>query len=279
VVLATHYEYTILSQHCLVNGVYNKSARKIMKSILALLIMVLFLVSAGFSQDKTPATGQPSSTAVKEKQKSKFEITWLAIDILPFSPRENSEYSPEYKWRYGRHFAGGGFAEKGLNRNFISRHNIQFKPLPKHLPWFAIRHEVAFNKLGYVMQTGAQVEFTQVPKVKKTVRKLFRSLSVSPTARWAGKIGTQNETQLGWNTKQFKLGPVKVWSEGFERFRGGTRRDFGQWQGWITSDKLSKKLAETFGYSDGVKIAFGFEIENTGWKRKHTPLFGMKIYK
>ena len=157
--------------------------------------------------------------------------------------------------------------EKGYKRGFISRHNIQFKPLPKQAPWFAIRHEFAFNKSGYVLQTGIQIEFVQVPKIKKVIGKVFRSLSVSPTARWAGKIGTANETQVGWNTKQLKLGPIKIWSEGFERFRGGVRRDFGQWQGWIIVPKLSKH------------VAFGFEVESTGWKRKHTPMFGVKIFK
>lgn len=237
-----------------------------MKSIFVTAVILLILL--GYVPVAS-ATGipTPTPTPASEKAKTKFEITWLAIDIFPFSPRESSEYAPEYKWKYGPYLAGGGFAEKGYNRGFISRHNVQFKPLPKHVPWFAIRHEFAFSKSGYVLQTGVQIEFAQIPKVKKLVGKVFRSLSISPTARWAGKIGTFNETQVGWSTKQFKLGPTKIWSEGFERIRGGTRRDFGQWQGWVQVPKLSKH------------IAFGFEVESTGWHKKHTPLFGVKIFK
>ncbi len=236
-----------------------------MKSILIATISVLILVSSAFTQNQNPPTSTPSPTL--EKVKAKFEITWIAVDIFPASSRKSSEYSPEYKWKYGKYLLGGGFAEKGENRAFISRHNIQLKPLPKLAPWFTIRHEVAFNKLGHVLQTGIQAEITQIPKIKEVVSKAFRSLSISPTARWAGKIGTQNETQIAWNTKQLEVGPVKLWSEGFERIRGGIRRDFGQWQGWVLFPKLSKH------------VAFGFEVESTGWHKRHTPLFGIKIFK
>jgi hypothetical protein len=237
-----------------------------MKSILIATISVLILVSNALAQDQN-TTAAPSPTQTPEKVKSKFEFSWLAIDVFPVSARKSSEYSPEYKWKFGKNFSGGGFAEIGRNRPFISRHNIQFKPFAKQAPWFTVRHEFAFNKYGYVLQTGFQIETTLIPKVKKVVGKVFRSLSVSPTSRWAGKIGTFNETQIGWNTKQFKLGPTKIWSEGFERIRGGIRRDFGQWQGWVLVPKLSKH------------IAFGFEVESTGWHKRHTPLFGIKIFK
>lgn len=237
-----------------------------MKSILITAVVMLFLLG---NVSTASATGipTPTPTSTPEKKKTKFELTWIAVDIFPISPRENSEYSPEYKWKYGTQWSGGGFAEIGRNRPFVSRHNIQFKPFAKQAPWFTVRHEFAFNKSGYVLQTGFQIETTLIPKVKKVVGKIFRSLSVSPTSRWAGKIGTFNETQIGWNTKQFKLGPTKIWSEGFERIRGGIRRDFGQWQGWVLVPKLSKH------------IAFGFEVESTGWHKRHTPLFGIKIFK
>lgn len=224
-----------------------------------------------------PITDSPVQTTPNKKRKCQF--TSVGIDVLPFSPRDSNEFSPDYGWKCGNYFAGGGFAEKGLNRNLISRHNIRFKPFPKQLPWLAIRQEFAFNKSGYALQTGLQFELTQFPVIKKPLGKVFRSLSISPMARWAGNVGTFNETQVAWNTKLFKVWELAFWSEGFERIRGGNRKDFGQWQVWGTSPKLSEKIANFFRYDKSIQIAAGFEIENRGWFTKHTPMFGFKVFK
>ncbi len=252
-----------------------------MKSITLTVIIVVILSVTGLAQSTTETNNPVASPTVTSPttKTNRFQITWLAIDVLPVSPRPSSEYSPEYKWRFGKRFSGGGFAEKGYNRTVTSRHNIQFKPFPKQAPWLAIRQEVAFTSKGYALQTGLQFELTQVPKIKKPLSKVFRSLSVSPMSRWSGKVGSFNETQVAWNTKQFKLGQAKIWLEGFERIRGGKRRDFGQWQTWVSFPKLSEKMARTFGYDKSVQIAFGAEIESRGWKTKHTPMFGFKIFK
>lgn len=166
-----------------------------MKTISKTLILFV-LVILTFSVTSAQQSGK--------KSEKKFEFTWVAVDIFPVGD-DTTQYSPDYGWKTGSRWSGGGFAEFGKNRPLFSRHNIRVKPAPKQVPFLQFRTEVAFNKTGALVQAGPQFELTQMPTVGKPLRKVLRGLSVTPMSKFIGNIGTRNETLVTWNTQKLKI--------------------------------------------------------------------------
>lgn len=200
-----------------------------------------------------------------DKEQNPCRFTNLTFDIFPASNTGTSEYNPDYAWRCSKYLAGGGFVELGKDRLTFTNNNVRVKPLPKKFPFFEWRTEFGGNRNGPYLQTGPQFNLQTTPVIKKIVAPIFKNLAVSREVKLAGYRGP-NETLFVWRTQNLKLGNFNLWSEGFQRVRGGNRRDYGQPMVLLEPPWLKRKTA------------FAIEIENFGSGKKPNILFGIRIH-
>ena len=225
-------------------------------------MMLIFIFAMLVFANNSNAQQQPKKT---EKEQKPCRFTSLSFDVFPVSNTETSEYNPDYRWVCGKHFSGGGLAEVGKKRPFFTNHAFKVKPLPKKLPFFDWLTEAGGTKNGQFLQTGPQVSLQTIPLVKKAVAPFFKYLTVSRQVKLIGSR-TPNETLFVWRTQNLKLGRFNLWSEGFQRVRGGNRKDYGQPMALLELPWLKRHLA------------FAVEVENFGSTKKPNILFGIRIH-
>lgn len=192
------------------------------------------------------------STAAFAQSSERFRVVHLAVDAFPAGGEGvvRAQVSPEYAWKAGIgrvKLSGFGFYEMRSQGDDFTNHSVaaQWGTIP-----VVLVSEQGGSASGFFHQAGVRLIVSQTPVVGKYAGKVFNGLSVAYLAKTTG-AHPPNEILLGWETKRVHIGGAAVHSEGFMRFRGGNRADYGQPQIWLTPSRHPR-------------ISVGVELEVVG---------------
>lgn len=141
----------------------------------------------------------------------------LEVGLLPFLTKQggavvDTEYAHHFGKRLGRVNLTGQIHLTKEWHNINSQHYS-----PPGLNFFALGTEEIIDTKGAIAQSGASINLVETPTLKKLAMLLFEGITVGRYWRISGRSHHAQQTLISWETKQFSLVKIKIWSEGFSR--------------------------------------------------------------